>query len=200
VGTSIPEKMKPPPGAIPDSSVITFIYSKNGKQLEFKSDHFPADFDDSYQFVKRYDKLIRKGNAESEIKDFNLMTASGNDTTEALLHEPGYTLLLFAMEMPETNPSWNKEFAVIYSFVKMKGMTIFFVTAHPDQVENYFIKNDIRTNLQILKCDVTAIKTASRATPTLYLLKKGIILNKWSYADFENAIPEINALPNVRDR
>ena len=200
VGVNISEKMKPPPGAIQDSSVIKFIYTRNGKQLEFTSDHFPADFDDSYQFVKRYDKLIRKGNAEPEIKDFSLMTASGNDTTEALLHQPGYTLLMFAKEMPETNPSWNKEFAAIYSFVKLKGMTIFFITAHPDQVENYFIKNEIATHLQILKCDVTAIKTAARATPTLFLLKKGVILKKWSYADFESAIPEIGILPSIRDK
>lgn len=200
VGVSIPEKMKPPPGAIQDSSVISFIYDKNGKQLEFTSDHFPADFDDSYKFVKRYDKLIRKGNAEPDIKDFNLMTASGNDTTQALLQESGYNLFMFAMEMPETNPSWNREFAAIYSFVKMKGMTVFFITAHPDQVEDYFVKNEIATHLQILKCDVTAIKTAARATPTLYLLKKGIILNKWSFANFENAIPEISVLPGVREK
>jgi len=82
----------------------------------------------------------------------------------------------------------------------VKGMTVFFITAHPDQVENYFVKNEIATHLQILKCDVTAIKTAARATPTLYLLKKGIILNKWSYANFENAISEISILPSVRDK
>ena len=200
VGVSIPEKMKPPPGAIQDSSVITFIYDRNGKQLEFTADHFPADFDDSYKFVKRYDKLIRKGNAEPDIKDFSLLTASGNDTTQALLQEPGYNLFMFAKEMSETNPDWNKEFASIYSLVRVKGMTVFFITAHPDQVENYFVKNEIATHLQILKCDVTAIKTAARATPTLYLLKKGIILNKWSYANFENAISEISILPSVRDK
>ena len=73
--------MKVPPGAIPDSTVISFVYEKNGKQVEFTADKFPADFDDSYKFVKRYDKLVRKGNAEPAIKDFNLMTLSGNDTT-----------------------------------------------------------------------------------------------------------------------
>ena len=74
-------------------------------------------------------------------------------------------------------------------------MTIYFITAHPDQVENYFVKNNITDHVQILKCDVTAIKTAARADPTLYLLKQGTILNKWSYADFESAIGEINGLP-----
>ena len=62
--------MKMPAGAIPDSSVITFVYQKGGKEIEFTSDKFPADFDSTYTFVRRYDKLLRKGNAEPPIKDF----------------------------------------------------------------------------------------------------------------------------------
>ena len=73
-GTNIPEKMKPPPGSVPDSTVITMVYEKGGKRLEFDATHFPADFNDSYHFVSRYDKLIRKGNAVPPIKDFVLTT------------------------------------------------------------------------------------------------------------------------------
>ena len=67
--------MKIPPDAVPDSTVISFVYEKGGATVEFTSDNFPDDFDDSiYHFVKRYDKLIRKGNAEPAIKDFVLTT------------------------------------------------------------------------------------------------------------------------------
>jgi uncharacterized membrane protein YphA (DoxX/SURF4 family) len=73
VGKNIPEQMKTPAGAIPDSTVITYQYEKQGQPIEFTADKFPADFDDSlYHFVKRYDKLVRKGNAEPPIKDFSL--------------------------------------------------------------------------------------------------------------------------------
>ena len=47
----------------------------------------------------------------------------------------------------------------------------------------------------MLKCDATAIKTAARANPTLYLLKRGTVLNKWSYADLDAALPVVNELP-----
>ena len=50
-----------------------------------------------------------------------------------------------------------------------------------------------------LKCDGTAIKTAARSNPTLYLIKGGTILRKWSYADFKNAIPAVNELPTQND-
>jgi hypothetical protein len=38
------------------------------------------------------------------------------------------------------------------------------------------------------------VKTAARADPTLYLLKKGNILNKWSYADFDLAVPALDEI------
>ncbi len=82
VGKNMQQQMKVPPGAVPDSTVITFVYDKQGKQVEFTADNFPADFDDSlYHFVKRYDKLVRKGNAEPAIKDFVLTSLSGTDST-----------------------------------------------------------------------------------------------------------------------
>ena len=45
----------------------------------------------------------------------------------------------------------------------------------------------------LLKCDVVPIKTAARANPAFYLLNDGTILNKWSYADFDDAIETVNA-------
>src|SRR6185295_15047709 len=53
-GNNIQEKMKVPPGSISDSSVISFVYSKNGKEVEFTADKFPSDFDSTYTFVRRY--------------------------------------------------------------------------------------------------------------------------------------------------
>src|SRR5215207_5633776 len=47
VGKNIPAQMKIPPGAIPDSTVISFVYDKQGKQIEFTADRFPEDFNDS---------------------------------------------------------------------------------------------------------------------------------------------------------
>src|ERR1700730_10377375 len=94
-GNNIQEKMKIPAGAIPDSTVINFVYKKDGKEVEFTADKFPGNFDSSFQFVRRYDKLVRKGNAEPAIKDFMLLAEDGSDFTQEFLSEPGYQLLLF---------------------------------------------------------------------------------------------------------
>ena len=46
-------------------------------------------------------------------------------------------------------------------------------------------------NITVLNCDFTAIRTAARANPTLYLLKNGTVVGKWSYAEFDDALETI---------
>jgi uncharacterized membrane protein YphA (DoxX/SURF4 family) len=193
-GNNIPEKMKAPPGSVPDSSVITMVYEKNGKKLEFDATRFPADFDDSYHFVSRYDKLIRKGNAEPAIKDFNLLTGEGTDTTQAVLMAKGYKIFVFMKEVLDDHPSWNKDFSILLTMAKAKNLPVFFITGD-DRTSTWVQQQGIADRVTVLKCDATAIKTAARANPTLYILKGGTILRKYSYADFDSAIPEMNALP-----
>src|SRR6185503_8323608 len=43
-GNNIKEKMQMPANYVPDSTVISFIYKKDGKEVEFTADKFPADF------------------------------------------------------------------------------------------------------------------------------------------------------------
>jgi hypothetical protein len=194
VGVNIPDNMKPPPGSVPDSTVISFVYNKDGKEIEFTADKFPKDFNDSYKFIKRYDKLIRKGNAEASIKDFNLITLSGNDSTQAILEQKGYKLFLFVKELPDPNPSWNKELNLIFTFAKSKHIPVYFITSNAEQLQSFVDKNALSNDATILKCDATAIKTAARVNPTMYLIKNGTIINKWSDADFERAIISLNEL------
>lgn len=192
-GNSIPEKMKMPAGAIPDSSVITFIYEKGGQTVEFTSDNFPEDFDESiYHFVKRYDKLIRKGNAEAPIKDFVLTTLSGNDTTQALLATPGKTAVLFIKDNPGPG-QWTQDFKTLQVALQQKQIPLFVVSNNVDEVAPYF--SDM-SSVTLLKCDVVPIKTAARANPTFYLLNNGTILDKWSYADLDQALKNVNIQAN----
>ncbi|HEY4206306.1 MAG TPA: BT_3928 family protein, partial [Puia sp.] len=160
VGANIPEKMKPPPGSIPDSTVITMIYTRNGKQLEITGNNFPADFDDSYKFVSRYDKLVRKGNAEPAIKDFVLLTDAGTDTTQAVLEQDGFKLFFFNRDLGEYPAPWVKEFSLIYTMAKAKGIPLYFITANYDGAADWTRKAGISDGVSILKCDATAIKTA----------------------------------------
>jgi len=187
-GRNIQEEMKVPAGAVPDSTVISFVYKKQGKVVEFTADKFPDDFDDSvYHFVNRYDKLIRKGNAQPAIKDFSLGTLGGNDTTAAILNTPGYSVLIFTKGLEENLPAAGNEFQASYNVMKSKKIPLYFVTNDFDDVQDWLKKNRMSDHANIVKCDFVAVKTAARANPTMYVLKQGTILKKWSYADFDKA-------------
>lgn len=183
VGKNILEQRKIPKGAIPDSTVINFVYLKNGKNVEFDADHFPADFDDSvYQFVKRYDKLIRKGNAEPPIKDFVLLTANNFDTTEAILSSPGKLLIIFSKDWKN---DWNSSVKKIKAFTNQhKDYKLIIATVDLDKIE-------LKDSCTIFKSDFVAIKTAARVDPTLYYLNDGVILNKWAIRNWDNAIQQL---------
>jgi hypothetical protein len=192
ISNNIPEKMKIPPGAIPDSTVISFVYMKDGKEVEFTAAQFPADFDDTkYKFVKRYDKVVRKGNAEAPIKDFSLNTFYGNDTTQSLLEQDREQLYLFVKNGYSTG-KWTDQVGAIVDLAKQKKIDLFLVTNLPwENLQQEYFNGFIK-----LQCDVVAIKTAARANPTLMRVRGGTILGKWSYADFETAFEKISTVPD----
>lgn len=193
IGANIPEKMQAPPGSIPDSTVITFVYDHGGKQVEFTADAFPADYDEAtYKFVKRYDKVVRKGNASPAIKDFSLQTYFGTDTTQALLNTDEYQLYLFLKNGYKVD-KWTKELTAIMQTAKKKNIPGFMVTNVAAEALSQS-PPEVFAAFTPLRCDATAIKTAARANPALFLIKKGTILNKWSYADFDQALLIINNL------
>ena len=194
-GNYIPEKMKMPVNAIPDSIVMTFVYEKQGNKVEFTADKFPADFNDSlYKFVNRYDKLVRKGkNNEPPIKGFSLGgmtldstgTAQMADSTHIILSQPT-ALLLFTTELPGKNPAWKNDLLAVYSEANKKAIPFYFVTTNRDSANTIFSQMGFN-DIHVLACDFTAIRTAARANPTLYYIKQGTVVNKWSYANFDEA-------------
>jgi uncharacterized membrane protein YphA (DoxX/SURF4 family) len=195
IGNNIPEKMQAPPGSIPDSTVISFVYEKGGKPVEFTADNFPADYDEAtYKFVKRYDKVVRKGNASPAIKDFSLQTFYGNDTTAALLNEDQYQLYLFLKDGYTTSGEWTQLLTLIMRSAQQKHIEGYMVTNVPIETLRQNPPNVFKT-FTPLRCDAVAIKTAARANPALFLIKKGTIINKWSYADLEQALLVVSNLP-----
>ncbi len=198
VGNNISEKMKMPANAIPDSTVITFVYDKNGQTVEFTATDFPADFKvPPYKLIKRYDKIIRNGsNNEPPIKGFALSGETKIDSTAIVLSQP-YAILLFIENFSIPVSKWDKKFAEVYVAAKEKNIPVYIVTSQPDIAKKEIAKTAF-ADIVILSCDFTAVRTAARVSPNLYLLKEGTILNKWSRHGFGSAlksIEPITALP-----
>ena len=175
-----------PSNSVPDSVVITFIYEKKGTRVEFDADHFPDDFSDTtYKFVERYDKIVRKGNAEPPIKDFVLINERENDVTDSVLSLKGKTLIIFSKTW---DAEWNLPYSELKEVADEFSIPLFISTSDPAKVRKHL-------NGSILKSDFVAIKTAARVDPTIYLLENGTIQGKWALADTETMISYIKNNP-----
>ncbi|HWJ91696.1 MAG TPA: BT_3928 family protein [Flavisolibacter sp.] len=181
-GNNIAEQMKPPPGAVPDSIAIRFIYEKGGKRFEFAPDNLPADFE-TYTYVDRIDKLVRKGNAEPRIKGFALTDTAGNDLTQQVLTEP-VAVLAFALDKAGAS-DWRDAFRKVMTAAKAKNVPVYFATSNPEVFSKYFKEEKI--DVPVLSCDFTVIRTAARTNPTLYILHAGTITGKYSYKKLGDA-------------
>lgn len=179
-GNNIAEKMQMPANAVPDSTVITFVYTKGGKEVEFTADKFPADFSsDTYKFVKRYDKLIRAGkNNEPPIKGFVLSGETGIDSTSYVLQQP-YAVLLFVEKFSEAGSSWKKKMEELYAVVKSKNIPCYIITAEPSLAAKE-VAGTAFSDIVIFKTDYKVIETAARSIPCIYLIQKGTVAEKYS--------------------
>lgn len=194
-GNNIMEKMQMPKNAVPDSTVITFVYKKEGQTVEFTADKFPADFNaTTYEFVSRYDKVVRKGsNNEPPIKGFVLSGESNVDSTAFVLEQP-YALLLFIERFSKAGEGWKNQFSGIYKEAKAKNIPVFLITAEPGKAAAELAETGL-AGMPVFKCDFKVIETAARVPVCLYLLKKGTVLGKWSSHRFDNAKNRVDELP-----
>ena len=189
-GVDIKEKMQIPAGAIPDSTVINFVYQKDGKEVEFDAEHFPLDFNDSsYTFLRRYDKLIREGNAKPAIKDFVIISPTGADTTEAILGDPRQLYILFTKKVESDNDKWLADFKEITEILKKNERPVFAVSSDADNL--LVMLKAAGIDIPVYKGDLVAIKTAARSIPTLFEIQQGVILDKWGRGDFKDAKTDI---------
>ncbi len=193
-GNNITEKMKMPADAVPDSTVITFVYEKGGKQIEFTADKFPADFNATdYKLVRRYDRIVKKGkNNEPPIKGFILTGPTNLDSTGVVLAQP-YTVILFCEDFTVPVSKWKKDFEEIYRQASKKNIPVYMVTAKPDDAVSN-VAGTAFAGVQIFKCDFKTILTAARTNPCLYLLKAGTVIDKWSYRRMKNVTAHLKEL------
>jgi hypothetical protein len=184
-GNNLIELRKMPADAVADKKDFKFFYKKDGKEKEFTGKNLP---DSTWEFVRREDFIIEKGkDNEPPIKDFYLTTPSGNDSTEAILNTPLPYCLFFVKDLSGGTDYWINNFVSIYNLTKTKNIPLFIVTSQATPAQEFFNQKN-NYNLLILSLDATALKTASRTNPELYLMKGPVVDNKWGWADFKTAI------------
>jgi hypothetical protein len=135
---------------------------------------------------------VKEGkNNEPPIKGFSLSGITNQDSTQFVLEQP-YTVLVFCENFSTPFATWKNDFEKIYAAAKEKNIPIYAITSSMEESMKNF---NPYTGVQVLKCDYTAIRTAARVNPTVYLLEKGMIVDKYGYRQFNKIIPLITGVP-----
>jgi hypothetical protein len=179
-GVKITDKMKIPEGAPVDVYHSTFIYKKDGLEKEFELNNYPAD-DTTWKFVDQKSVLVKKG-YQPPIHDFLITSADGYDLTQKILSYPGYSLLMISRKLADAKKSHLSKGFQLGSFCMNNGILFYvFTSSVTEEVKSY------NNGLQFCSVDETTLKTMVRANPGYILLKNGIIIGKWSWANIPDA-------------
>ncbi len=186
-GTNVWEKMQVPPGSIPDQYESVMIYEKDGQQKEFTMENYPWQ-DTTWKFVDRKDKLIKKGNAEPEIKDFTITDAEGTDHAQEILATPGYTFFLFVRDPGNAREDNVEDLKNLMAKANQYNIPFYVLSSGSRESTDAFKEKYQLHAAEYMVLDGTVSKTAMRSNPGLMLLKDGVIQEKWSFRDYPKDI------------
>lgn len=180
IGVNIKAGMEIPEGAKPSVFESRFVLEKDGRQQEFTLDNYP---DSTWTFVETRTVLKEKG-YEPPIHDFSMISLStGEDITDSVLTDKGYTFLLVAHRTEEADDSNIDLINEIYDYSIEHGYGFYALTSSPDEeIEAW--RDRTGAEYPFCQMDDITLKTIIRSNPGLLLIKDGTILNKWSDSQF----------------
>lgn len=192
IGVNIKSAMEVPEGAKPSEFESRFVLEKDGERREFTLDNYP---DSTWTFVETRTLLKEKG-YEPPIHDFSMMSMeTGEDITDSVLLDKGYTFLLVAHRIEEADDSDIDLINEIYDYSVEHGYGFYALTSSSDNEIELWRE---RTGAEYPFCqmDDITLKTIVRSNPGLLLIKDGTILNKWS----GNQLPDEYVLTDSLDK
>ena len=130
VGANIAQGMKIPQGAPQPQFETTFILEKNGQQKEFTLDNYP---DSTWTFVDSKTVQTAEGYVPP-IHDFSIQdNKTGEDITQEVLNDTGYTFLLISPTLAYADDSNFGRIDQIYEFAQDYGYRFICLTASSDK-------------------------------------------------------------------
>ena len=181
---------------------VVYIFATSGvsqyglPQFDFRPYHIGTDLRAGWQ------RMMEE--ADSPYADFFIERVdNGEDITEQVLNDKGYTFLLVAPHLEDANDSRLDQINEVYEYAQENGYPFYCLTASTDKGINMWIG---QTGAEYTFChtDETTLKTVIRSNPGLVLLKDGTVIRKWGFrqlpAEAQLSEPlsksELGRLPN----
>lgn len=181
VGTNIQQAMEIPEGAPKSEYEITFIYSVDGQNKEYKMDELNT-LPEGAEFVDRKEKLLQEGFVPA-IQNFSI-EKDGEEYTSTVLEEPKI-ILVIAYDLEKSCPEGLDKIKEVAALADQHGYTIIGLTATPtDSSAPIVAKHDIQ--IPLFLTDKITLKTVERSNPSFVVLNHGTIIQKVHYNDIKD--------------
>ena len=176
IGANIQQGMEIPEGAPQPQFETTFILEKDGQRQEFTTDNYP---DSTWTFIDSKTVQTATGYVPP-IHDFSILTDEGDDITEEVLENEGFTFLLVSPHLENADDSQLDLINQIYEYSKEQGYPFYCLTASTDRAIDRW-KDMTGAEYPFCSTDEITLKTIIRSNPGLVLLKQGTVFRKWSH-------------------
>ena len=182
IGNNIREGMEIPEGAKPTVFDTRFIMEKEGERQTFTVDNYP---DSTWTFVSAETIVVEKG-YEPPIHDFVMESMeTGEDITDEVLDDPGYTFLLVMHRTEEAEEGFIDLINELYDYSVEHGYGFYALSSSSaEAIEQWRDRTGAEYPFCIMD-DIT-LKTMVRSNPGLMLIKNGVVLNKWADSQMPN--------------
>ena len=181
IGANIEEGMKIPEGAPQPEFETTFMMKKDGQTKEFTLENYP---DSTWEFVDSKTIMVKEGFVPP-IHDFSILSLSGDDLTEDILQQKGYTFLLIAPYLEKADDSNFGPIDQIYEYAEEYGYKFYCLTASGKQAIARW-QDMTGAEYPFYNTDAVTLKTIIRSNPGMLLLKDDTVIQKWSHNELPN--------------
>ena len=182
IGANISKGMEIPKGAPQPKFETTFTMEKNGQRKEFTLDNYP---DSTWTYIDSKTIQTEEGYVPP-IHDFSITrTDDGEDITEQVLQDKGYTFLLISPFLEQADDSQLDLINQIYDYAEAHHYPFYCLTASGEKGINRW-KDITGAEYPFCTTDGTTLKTIIRSNPGLVLIKGGTVIRKWSH----NQLPD----------
>ena len=196
VGADIRKGMEIPEDAEQPEFETTFILEKNGERKEFTLENYP---DSTWTFIDSRTVQTKKGYVPP-VHDFSITAVendghSGEDMTEEIVGDKGYTLLLISPHLEQADDIQFDKINRLYDYATDNGYRFLCLTASTQKAIGHW-RDRTGAEYRFANTDETTLKTMIRSNPGLMLMHNGRIEGKWSH----NALPEVTPQTPTIDR
>ena len=186
VGANILDEMRTPADAKPDEYEVTY-HLKNKKTGETKvmndKDYLKSNIwkDNDWKVEGDPESVLVKKGFTPKIVDLAIQDGQGNDYTKELLSNPFYNLVIVAYDLNHTDVEaigcLNALAATLAQ--NFNTRTVLLTSNSAKDAEAFSKKNHLV--METFYADGVPLKTMVRANPGIFLMKNGVIINKWHY-------------------